>query len=116
MLHVYIDELQIISLTCNLGQLVPEVQNQSVTLRINLCEEVDFNTIFSLLTATCTDPTPINGQISPSGLYNGRYRIFTTISVTCDTGFIVLGDHLTTCQTSGTWNPQPAACIGNTIN
>ena len=66
---------------------------------------------------TCADPTPRNGQVSPAGLTNRRYRINSTVSFSCDTGFYLLGDHSeSTCQTTGNWDPPPPSCIGNEIN
>ena len=65
---------------------------------------------------TCSDPSPINGQINTTGLYNGKYRVNTTVSFTCDIGFYLLGDDMeSTCQMSGEWSPQTPVCIGKNI-
>ena len=72
--------------------------------------------IYTYFSATCADPTPTNGQVTPPGLNNGRYRINTTVSFICDIGYDLTGDHLeSTCQTSGSWNPQPPSCLGNRL-
>ena len=68
-----------------------------------------------IFVATCPNPTPAKGQVTPAGLANGNYRIGAVVTTfTCDSGYILVGDQLEiTCQTSGTWDRQPPVCTGN---
>ena len=59
--------------------------------------------------ATCTEPTPKNGQISPLG-HNGVYHEDNTVFFSCDYGYKLTGFNSSTCQADGTWEPQPATC------
>ena len=72
--------------------------------------------MFTLFVATCPNPIPENGQVSPAGLADGRYHINDTVtSFSCNSGYILVGDQVEiTCQSSGTWDPQPPVCAGNT--
>ena len=62
------------------------------------------------ITVTCPDPTPTHGQVNSTGQINGRYIIGTIISYVCDTAYWLDGSAFSTCQTSGSWDPNPATC------
>ena len=66
----------------------------------------------TIIAATCVDPTPTNGQINTAAvaLTNGRYHVNSTVSINCDTGYHLVGDMESVCQTSGAWYPKPAIC------
>ncbi|XP_060568314.1 CUB and sushi domain-containing protein 1-like [Ruditapes philippinarum] len=50
----------------------------------------------------CGDPTPINGSIS-----TGSTTYLTTLNVSCDTGFELVGSESITCQADSRWSEYP---------
>jgi len=60
---------------------------------------------------TCTmPPGPINGIISCSLGDDGVLSYEDTCIVTCDTGYMVTGDDMRTCQSDGMFNGTMATC------
>ena len=58
--------------------------------------------------ATCTDPTPQNGQVIPNN--NGVFHEENTVSFTCNYGYKLIGGDSSTCQADGNWHPEPPTC------
>ena len=63
--------------------------------------------------ANCPDLTPTNGIANISASTDGQYMEGTTLSITCETGFVRAGPREITCQTSGSWSPQPLPTCQN---
>ena len=69
-----------------------------------------------IFAATCAPLTIANGRVETQELTlsNGRYDVGTTV---CKDGYSLDGSHSSTCQNTGTWNPQSPQCIqSNEIN
>ena len=51
-----------------------------------------------------------NGDVvySQGKTHQGKYPEHTTGTITCDEGYIVSGNNITTCQNDGTWSSIPS--------
>ncbi|KAH3847161.1 hypothetical protein DPMN_089478 [Dreissena polymorpha] len=54
----------------------------------------------------CGDPTPDNGEIMGTSYY-----LDDVVSVSCDTGYILSGDAVITCQNNSYWTDDPTCTI-----
>ncbi|XP_052236237.1 uncharacterized protein LOC127848005 isoform X4 [Dreissena polymorpha] len=54
----------------------------------------------------CGDPTPDNGEIKGTSYY-----LDDVVSVSCDTGYILSGDAVITCQNNSYWTDDPTCTI-----
>ena len=54
-----------------------------------------------------------NGQTNynKSPVTNGEYPVDTTVSFTCNYGYMRTGSTSSTCQTSGNWTEQSPTCM-----
>ena len=68
------------------------------------------NNAVLLLAGTCTEPSILHGKTN-STVYNGVYFESNTVFFSCDYGYKLNGTNSSTCQSDGTWEPQPATCI-----
>ncbi|XP_065198186.1 uncharacterized protein LOC135829721 [Sycon ciliatum] len=57
--------------------------------------------------ATCPTPTVLNGILVPSPFPN---RIGSNYTVTCNTGYVMLGQSFITCNDSQQWSPAVPTC------
>ena len=56
----------------------------------------------------CEDPTPANGTVyKPDGFSFGA-----SVSVDCDTGYVLFGDGLIKCQHGPVWSDHPVCTRG----
>ena len=58
-------------------------------------------------------PNPMNGMVNCSLGDDGvlSYEDICTASVTCDTGYMLTGDAMRTCQSNGMFNGTELMCI-----
>ena len=56
---------------------------------------------------TCEDPTPENGQVTPS---ESIYMPNDTVDFSCNTGYNLNGCNRSTCQSTGDWKPHTPTC------
>ena len=67
------------------------------------------NIIITHTDVDCGDLTdPENGAVSVSGT---TYNSVATYS--CDTGYVLMGDDMTTCLDTGLWSGDQPTCTGN---
>ena len=79
----------------------PSVGSNSIdTIRRVLYE------VFSIIALDCGDPgTPVNGRT------NGRnYTYPNRVTYRCNSGFVLVGLKIRSCQTDGTWSGTLARC------
>lgn len=69
-------------------------------------------TLLSFTVATCSNKMDSieNGDVvySQDRTRQGQYPEHTTATITCNDGYIVSGDNITTCQNDGTWSSIPS--------
>ena len=74
---------------------------------------MDFLTFKFIFVATCPEVNLENGQVEYNlSSQNGQYLTGTLASFTCDDGHVINGSLSSTCQDTGTWNPQLPTCEG----
>ena len=57
----------------------------------------------------CSDPTPLNGQVSGITSF-GHYTIGTNASFTCDPLYELIGTDFVSCLSNGAWNLPLPTC------
>ena len=72
-------------------------------------DKTRFSLIFVVI--TCPHLSLANGGITYSiSPLNGRYRVHTVASFTCNSGYSISGSSTRTCQMSGNWDQQTPIC------
>ena len=75
-----------------------------------------FRNVFILLVPLCPYLTVSNGEVSYSNSHDANGGLFpgAEASVDCNSDYIPSSGSIhqtsTTCQSSGTWNPEPISC------
>ena len=67
----------------------------------------------------CNDPTPVNGQVNAtkSPITAKYYYVDTNVVFRCYSGYNLIGNNFSSCNTDGSWIPSPPKCIqGNITN
>ena len=73
--------------------------------------------LMCFLLVTCSSLTsPSNGRINCLLGGNGIPNPEETCTVTCNTGYELMGNSIRTCQNNGTWTGISAACLGGPCN
>ena len=84
------------------SKTIRKVNSSSAKIEVTLLQ-------YLFLSANCGDPTPEFCSVTPSQA-DGIYSEGTSVTFTCYYGYNLTGAASSTCNSQGSWNPQPPTC------